>query len=215
MRPAHRFLTFLVRIFFFLLYHPFAWTYDLVAWLVSLGRWKSWVQTILPEISGPQVLELGHGPGHLQQTLREQGYIVYGIDRSKQMGRLASRRLRKVSGAAPPLTRAKAEDLPYRTGAFHDVVATFPSEYILSPATIASIRRVLAPRGKLLILPVAWITGERTLDRAAAWLFRATGQAGEWDSAFSNALTLFGFEVEEKRLKLGTSEVMLLIAKPM
>ena len=34
----------LLRIFFHLLYHPFAWTYDFIAWAVSLGRWKDWVK---------------------------------------------------------------------------------------------------------------------------------------------------------------------------
>ena len=32
-----------MRLFFRLLYHPFAWTYDGVASAVSMGRWKRWV----------------------------------------------------------------------------------------------------------------------------------------------------------------------------
>ena len=59
----------LLRIFFQLLYHPFAWAYDLVAGLVSLGRWKSWVLCGLPLLAG-RVLEIGFGPGHLQAALQ-------------------------------------------------------------------------------------------------------------------------------------------------
>ena len=54
-----------MRFFFHLLYHPFAFTYDLVAATVSFGDWKNWVYSILPFINGTRILELGHGPGHL------------------------------------------------------------------------------------------------------------------------------------------------------
>lgn len=37
-----------MRVFFHLLYHPFAFTYDLVAAVVSFGQWKNWGQSILP-----------------------------------------------------------------------------------------------------------------------------------------------------------------------
>ena len=55
----------LLRPVYYLLYHHFAWTYDLVADIVSLGQWKDWVRTALPYLDGC-VLELGYGPGHLQ-----------------------------------------------------------------------------------------------------------------------------------------------------
>ena len=58
-----------MRVFFHLLYHPFAFTYDLVAAVVSFGQWKNWGQSILPFIDGTRILELGHGPGHLQRFL--------------------------------------------------------------------------------------------------------------------------------------------------
>ena len=55
-------LTRFLGFFFHLLYHPFAWAYDLIAWTVSLGRWKDWVESVVPFIKGMRVLELGHGP---------------------------------------------------------------------------------------------------------------------------------------------------------
>jgi hypothetical protein len=36
-----------MRVIFYLLYHPFAFTYDLVAAAVSLNRWKDWVFSIV------------------------------------------------------------------------------------------------------------------------------------------------------------------------
>src|SRR6266545_6817971 len=64
-----------MRLFFRLLYHPFAWSYDLVAATVSLGRWKGWVKTATGLLTGPRVLELGFGPGHMQTYLVESGFI--------------------------------------------------------------------------------------------------------------------------------------------
>ena len=52
----------LLRLFFKLLYHQFAFTYDLVAAAVSFNRWKDWTREILPLIEGTRILELGYGP---------------------------------------------------------------------------------------------------------------------------------------------------------
>ena len=82
-----------MRLFFHLLYHSFAFTYDLVAAAVSFGDWKNWVYSILPFINGPRLLELGHGPGHLQRLLRDRGLDAVAIDESTQMGRIAKHRL--------------------------------------------------------------------------------------------------------------------------
>ncbi|MEW6241946.1 MAG: class I SAM-dependent methyltransferase, partial [Chloroflexota bacterium] len=57
----------LLRVFYHWLYHPFAWVYDFVAAVVSLGRWNEWIMTVMPLIEGTRILELGHGPGPLQR----------------------------------------------------------------------------------------------------------------------------------------------------
>ena len=85
----------LLRFFFHLLYHPFAFTYDWVAAIVSVGRWKDWVLSVIPFIEGTRILELGHGPGHLQRVLLSRDLVAVGLDESAAMGRLAQRNLRR------------------------------------------------------------------------------------------------------------------------
>jgi ubiquinone/menaquinone biosynthesis C-methylase UbiE len=56
---------------------------------------------VIPFVEGTRVLEIGHGPGHLQQALhsfRQDARqtlkpVIVGIDESAQMGRLARRNL--------------------------------------------------------------------------------------------------------------------------
>jgi ubiquinone/menaquinone biosynthesis C-methylase UbiE len=197
----------LLQIFFYLLYQPLAWSYDLVAWLVSLGHWNEWIGVVLPHLRGPRVLELGHGPGNVLVAMRSTEIKPVGLDFSQQMGRLARRRNPDAA-----LVRADGRHAPFAAASFDQVVATFPTEYILHPDTLAGARRVLASGGQLLIVPVAWLRGRNPHSRAAAWLFRVTGQAGDWEGRFSAAIAAAGFKVQEQRIDLGHSEVMLLIA---
>jgi ubiquinone/menaquinone biosynthesis C-methylase UbiE len=207
----HRALSPLLRAFFYLLYHPFAWTYDAVAAGVSLGMWKTWVYAILPFVRGKRILELGHGPGHLQAALHLRGIEPIGVDRSPQMGRQAQRRLRQL-GHLPRLINGAAQTLPFASAAFDQVIATFPTEYIVDPATLAEIQRVLQPHGDLIVLPLAWITGTALPQRAAAGLFRFTGQASEWNPLFLQPFQRAGFETHTERIPLHHSQVLILWA---
>ncbi len=207
-----RLLLSLLRLFFHLLYHEFAWTYDLVAAAVSLGRWKGWVLTALPHLEG-RVLEIGHGPGHLQMALHERGLPAFGMDESRQMGRQARRRLRR-NGFTGQLARGYAQNLPYRSNSFDTVVATFPSEYIFEAQTLKEIRRVLVHGGKLVILPSAWITGNGILDRLAAGLFQVTRQAGAIEAilpVIKSRLLAGGFSVRHELVEQAKSRVLVII----
>lgn len=171
-----------MRFFFHLLYHPFAFTYDLVAATVSFGKWKDWVFSILPFIEGTRILELGHGPGHLQRLLLAQppvgnrGLFVVAIDESAQMGRIAKRRLGAshtvLRSAQGKLTRGLAQSLPYQNGAFDTILSTFPAEYIFDMQTLSEAHRVLRNRGRLIVLLAAW-----PKNLFLAWLFKVTGQS--------------------------------------
>jgi ubiquinone/menaquinone biosynthesis C-methylase UbiE len=214
MHPLSRFL----RGFFHLLYHPFAWAYDFVSWTVSLGRWKDWVESVVPFIEGTRVLELGHGPGHLQRILRDLNLLAVGLDESRQMGLLAQRNLSHYGYTQINLIRGLGQELPFATGAFDTVVATFPTEYIFEVRTLSEVRRTLTNGGRLIVLPVAWITGTGLLDKFATWLFRITGQAPSdlTEEATKGMLEPFleaGFQVQTEHLEVESSLVLIVIAE--
>ena len=182
----------ILRFFFRLLYHQFAFSYDLVSAAVSFNRWNEWVARIVPFIKGKRVLEIGHGPGHLQRILLLRGLVTVGIDESAQMSRLAKHNLRRWissplrdhSSSSPDasisqdtytqinLTRGVAQLLPFSNGSFDTIVATFPTEYITDLETLSEVKRCLSETGRLVTLPVA-LPRNRFLD----WLFRFTHQS--------------------------------------
>ena len=200
-----------LELFFDILYHQGSWTYDLVAASVSLGRWEDWIATVLPYLSGENILELGHGPGHLQETLNQIGVHAYGLDESKYMGRLAAANLHKA-GLDHRLVTARAQELPFANGVFQQVVSTFPTQYILATETLTEVFRVLEPEGSLIVLPVAWITGEAWYDRLAAGLFRITGQAPDWDTRFIDPFIKAGFKVQMRYKYTQSSKILILEA---
>lgn len=161
---------------FHLLYTRLAPTYDAVAWAVSFGQWREWGAAALPYLSGPRVLELGHGPGHMLAALAAHGYEAIGLDLSPQMGRLARRR-RPTSR----LVRARAQASPFATASFDGVLATFPTAYITAPATVAAVYRSLRPGGRLVIVPEARLGGPRPLRALVEWLYALTGQRATTD----------------------------------
>ncbi|MBM3153451.1 MAG: methyltransferase domain-containing protein [Chloroflexi bacterium] len=204
----------LLRAFFHHFYHRLAWSYDLVAAVVSLGRWNDWGRETLRFIDGPTVLELGHGPGHLQLALLQGGFQALGLDESPQMLRQASRRLRRRAMPAS-LARSRAECLPFGQ-VFNSIVAAFPTEYILAPATLAEAWRVLFPGGRLVVLAGAWIGGGTLPERAARLLFRITGQGREITrlvtERFKVPFERAGFEVEVRIEECSHSALFFLLA---
>jgi len=209
---TRRFIARSMRAFFYLLYQPMAWSYDGVAALVSWGRWKGWLLTVLPYLKGPHILELGHGPGHLLIALHKRGIPALGIDASRQMGQQAHKRLLK-RGYIPNLTTGYAQNLPYPDHSFDQVVATFPTEYIQASETLADVHRVLRPGGLLVVLPVAWITGQQLADRGTAALFRITGQAPEWNDKWLEPFSNAGFHTKAKKITQKSWELIIILAK--
>jgi ubiquinone/menaquinone biosynthesis C-methylase UbiE len=215
-----RFIGYILRIFFCLLYNQFAWTYDFVADIVSLGRWKSWIYSVIPGLGSSEVLELGHGPGHLLVALFQHGYSAFGIDASPYMVRIAAKRLNR-NGCPRQLVLGKSQYLPYPDNQFKSVVSTFPSEYIYEPMTIQEIWRVLDSRGEFVVLAGAWITGERWLEKLASWLFLITGQAPRPDSdEFKDQLIrqldsarIIGFQTSTEYMELQDSKMLLVRAQ--
>jgi ubiquinone/menaquinone biosynthesis C-methylase UbiE len=179
--------------------------------------WKDWVQAILPYIgTSEKVLELGFGPGHLQAALRSSGYDSVGIDASRSMARQAFYLSRK-SALNFVLVNGYAQFMPFSKRVFSHVLATFPSEYIFEPLTLAEIWRVLPPDGQLLILPIAWITDERWPYRLASGLFRFTGQAPPYrveqaSQYYIAPIKKAGFKVTIQEIKRPSSSLLLIKA---
>jgi ubiquinone/menaquinone biosynthesis C-methylase UbiE len=217
-----------VRCFFHLLYNQFAWAYDLVAWLASMGHWRAWGRTALPHLCGEQVLELGHGPGHLLAAMAERGLAPVGVDPSPSMGRLARRRLAGI-GVAGLLVRARAQSLPFRSGSFDSAVATFPTEFILDPASLQEAARVLRAKlrsrpsvqqpidhragGRLVVVAWARLSTRNVLARVTAWLYRVTGQAEPLPGGQNLARLERWFDPTVTWAQVGSTQVMLVVAE--
>jgi ubiquinone/menaquinone biosynthesis C-methylase UbiE len=133
------------------LYDELAWAYDPISSLVSAGRWDRWRRMALDYVAGPRVLEVGFGTGELLCTLKRQGYDVYGAEFSPAMLRVAASKLRR-RGLNIPRARARVQALPFASGAFDTVISTFPAEYIVDPAGLKELGRVLrGPAGRVVI----------------------------------------------------------------
>jgi len=201
---------FFIHTFFRLLYHEMAWTYDLVAWLVSLGHWKAWGGAAIPRLRGRRVLELAHGPGHLLVAMHNAGFAPVGLDLSPQMGKLARERLRRAK-LDVPLVRARAQALPFRAGSFDSVASTFPTEFIIHPATLTEIARVMGQGGRAVIVPGVLFNASlpaRLLER----LYTITGQQEPEPPGIANALAEAGLTLQRERERIGMVEALIAVA---
>ena len=197
-----------MRFFFHLLYHPFAFTYDLVAATVSFGDWKNWVYSILPFINGTRLLELGHGPGHLQRLLRDRGLVAVAIDESTQMGKIAKRRL----GSSQKLTRALAQHIPFANKSFDTIISTFPTDYIFQKQTLSEVKRCLSDGGRLIVLPAAF-----PKSGFLKWLYKITGEspADLTESIKKKIQQPFieaGFRAEVEIVEVKSSRLLIVVA---
>jgi ubiquinone/menaquinone biosynthesis C-methylase UbiE len=201
-----------IKFGFHLLYHELAFSYDAVAWLVSLGQWQAWGRTALKRVRGPRVLEIGHGPGHLLIALARSGRQPIGIDLSPQMIRMAQQNARRA-GVKAPQVQCRAQALPFRSGEFDSVIATFPSDYIADPVTLREVQRVTNDRGRLIVVFGAQLIGREPGKRLIEWLYRITSQremqADNEKSIFDQA----GMPARIETESVGASMVTLVVAE--
>lgn len=123
------------------------WLYDVFLWLAErwggLGGWRRWL------VGGARgrVLDLGTGSGH-NLALLPPGTRAVAVDTCRQNLEAAARR-----GPGVALVRARAEQLPFRGGAFDTVLAGYVLCSVVDPpAALAEVARVLAPGGTIRIL---------------------------------------------------------------
>jgi ubiquinone/menaquinone biosynthesis C-methylase UbiE len=194
------------------LYTRFASIYDVVAWLVSTGQWTRWQVVGIERLPAGRILEIGHGPGHVLLRLARAGRPAIGLDVSSQMSRIAARRLERA-GHARPLLRGRAQALPFPASSFDGILSTFPSAYIVEPATMAEAARVLRTGGAFVIVPGAYVRGHSLPDRLAAWINRVTGEAQELPEGWMGPFVAHGFEPSLERVRLPRAEVLCITAR--
>ena len=177
-------------------YREFAWTYDSVAAAVSGGRWGAWGQAVLPYARG-RVLELGCGTGNLQRALAAQSDLwAAGLDASPQMLAITWRKLAACSQPCN-LARAFAQALPFSATSFDSIVATFPTEYIIDMATMAELRRVLRPGGRVVVALAAAFSSDGIYQRLIDLLYRATLQRSPREQPLGPPVSLLGLHLAE------------------
>jgi ubiquinone/menaquinone biosynthesis C-methylase UbiE len=192
-----------VAIFFRLLYNEFYWFYDTVAAVVSGGKWNTWVYSIIELVDPVATLELGFGTGHLQTELLQQMHPVFGLDLSRFMTRKTKKRIIK-NGLRLLLMQADSRSVPLADNSFHQVICTFPSDYIFQPQTLSEIHRVLKHSGKLIILLAVQITGKTLKYKALNLLYRITGQSPNFsEEALQSIVATFehhSFQVQSSQI---------------
>ena len=170
----------LIKTGFHLLYHQMAWSYDLIAWAVSFGQWSAWRRLALQFMQPGPTLELAYGTGAFFVEMLDRGYQPVGIDVSPYMARIAGKRLRKNT---PNLrfSQAKAQALPFPNSTFTNIVATFPTDYLLEDETLAEIHRVLREStpdssSRLVVVAEGKLRGPWPVHHFIDWLYKVTGQ---------------------------------------
>jgi SAM-dependent methyltransferase len=206
-RLPRRFL----RLAFHLLYYHLAWTYDLVAWLVSFGQWAAWRRTATLFLQEGPILELAYGTGGFMADMAARSLSPVGLDLSPYMTRLARRRLRR-QGAIAPLVMGQAQHLPFPDASLANIVTTFPTEFILDPQTLASAARVLRPGGRLVVVVMGYLRGPLLLRGFVEWLYRITGQREIPEPKPLDRLRSFGFAARWEDATLEGATARLLVA---
>ncbi len=206
----------LIKVGFYLLYHQLAWTYELIAWSVSFGQWADWRRLALQFMQPGPTLELAYGTGVFFVDMLEAGHQPVGIDLSPYMARLAGKRLRHGNFDVR-LSRAKAQTLPFPSNYFANVVATFPTDYMLVSDTLAEIHRVLKSEaegavGRLIIVAEGELHGPWPICPFIDWLYKITNQRSIPPAKPLNLLAAHNFEARWAMAEHQGARARLLIA---
>jgi ubiquinone/menaquinone biosynthesis C-methylase UbiE len=137
--------------------------YDLLIWLLTLGRERRFRETLLQPAKlqpGESVLDVGCGTGTLaiaaKRRVGPSGSVV-GIDPSPAMIARAIRKARKAKVDAT-FENGVAESLSFPDARFDVVLSTVMLHHLPRQArhqAVREMRRVLEPRGRLLVVDFA------------------------------------------------------------
>ena len=193
-------MTWLARLYVwatYRLYGELAWTYDWVSWLVSLGHWDRWRKMALDDLVGQRVLEVGFGTGALLLEMADRGLQVVGLELSDAMQRITARKLRRRRLEVPRV-RGSIEAAPLAGGRFDSIVCTFPADFIVNPASLREVARLLRTPdtetgdagGRLIVVGMVVWRDSPLWRWAMRFVFGGQGEASE-DSAREDPLDRF------------------------
>lgn len=118
------------------------------------GLFNAWYERpemlrLAGDVEGLRVLDAGCGSGPLTKALRDRGAVASGFDLSPAMVTLAKERL---GGDADVRVGDLAAPLPYADDEFDLATVSLALHYVKDWApTLAELRRVLKPGGRLLV----------------------------------------------------------------
>jgi ubiquinone/menaquinone biosynthesis C-methylase UbiE len=152
-----------------LVLHSEARYYDLLAWLLTLGRERAFRERLV-ELArlepGEAVLDVGCGTGTLAIAAKRRvgaAGAVHGIDASPEMIDRAKRKAAKA-GVDVVLQTAIVEALPFPDASFDVVLSTLMLHHLPRPVRqqcAREMRRVLKPGGRVLAVDFATPARER------------------------------------------------------
>lgn len=120
-----------------------------------LPVWRTWLDSVLPHLAGPRVLEVSFGTGYLLGRYASR-LEVCGLERNRRMIEVARAALAR-SGRHAALVQGDVAQLPFPDARFDTVVNTMAlSGYPRAAPALAEMRRVLRPGGRLLLLDVGY-----------------------------------------------------------
>ena len=143
--------------------------YDLLAWLMTLGRERSFREKLLTPARlqpGESVLDVGCGTGTLAIAAKRgvgPAGTVYGIDASPEMIARASKKAMKA-GVEVIFKDGLAESLPFPDARFDVVLSSVMLHHLPRTArqqALREMRRVLTPGGRLLAVDFGGGSGNR------------------------------------------------------
>jgi ubiquinone/menaquinone biosynthesis C-methylase UbiE len=136
--------------------------------------WRGFLETALPMLKGPRVLEVSFGTGYLL-TRYAGRFEAHGVDLNRRLLAVARRNLRRA-GLEADLRQGNVEALPFPDGAFDTVLCTEAfSGYPDGRAAMAEMVRVLAPDGRLVIIDIGYPSDGNRLGTWLTRLWMATG----------------------------------------
>lgn len=143
--------------------------YDLMAWLMMLGRELKFREKVLDLARlapGEVVLDVGCGPGTLairaKRRVGPAGYVA-GIDASPAMIAAATKKAKKA-GVDVDFRNAVVEALPFFEARFDAVLSTLMLHHLPRPAReqcVREMRRVLKPGGRVVVVDFSASRSER------------------------------------------------------